>query len=109
VVSDRPGRPLPERQATVRAELKQVLHEAAFTCRDLSARVGISEKDVAGHLEHLARSVRASGERLEVEPARCLGCGYTFTDRTRFSKPSRCPRCKAERIAAARYRISRAR
>jgi transcriptional regulator len=66
---------VPERLQTVRSELKRVLREGSFTARDLSACVGISEKDVAQHLEHVGRSVRDSGERLTVEHARCLGCG----------------------------------
>jgi transcriptional regulator len=105
VTSDHHGPRLIERHTTVRAELKEILRAGAFTSRDLSARVGISEKDVAGHLEHLARSVQQSGERLDVEHARCLACGFVFKDRTRLTKPSRCPRCKGERLAPARYRI----
>lgn len=95
-----------ERQATVREELRRALREGFLSFRDLSVRARVSEKDIAQHLEHLARSVRASGERLEVEPARCLGCGFAFEDRTRLTKPSRCPRCRGQRLAAARYRIA---
>ena len=82
-----------------------VLRGGLFTARDISARVGISEKDVAGHLEHLTRSLKPTGERLEVEHARCLACGFTFKDRERFDKPSRCPRCRGQRLSAARYGI----
>jgi transcriptional regulator len=93
---------VPERLQTVRSELKRVLREGSFTARDLSARVGISEKDVAQHLEHVGRSVRDIGERLTVEHPRCLG-------RERLTRPSRCPRCKAERVAPARFGIVSAR
>jgi predicted Zn-ribbon and HTH transcriptional regulator len=96
---------VPERQATVRAELRRVLSEGFFTSRDLSVRVGISEKDVAEHLEHLSRSLKPTGERLEIEQARCLACGFVFKDRARLSKPSRCPVCKRQRLALARYRV----
>jgi predicted Zn-ribbon and HTH transcriptional regulator len=72
---------------------------------ELSARIGISEKDVAGHLEHLARSLRQGGERLVVDPARCLGCGFVFRKRTRLTKPSRCPVCKSQRLDLARFSI----
>lgn len=106
MANDRRGPRLPERQTTVRSELKAILHEGPFTTRDLSVRVGVGEKDVAMHLEHIARSVQASGERFEVEPPRCLACGFVFKDRTRMTKPSRCPRCKGERLAPARYRIA---
>ena len=96
---------LTERHATVRSALRQVLREGPLTARELSARVGISEKDVSGHLEHLARSLRHSGERLRVEPAQCLGCGFVFKARTRLSKPSKCPACRSERVDPPRFVI----
>ena len=94
---------LPERQQTVRATLRRVLAEGFFTAHELSKRIGISEKDVAGHLEHLARSLRGGGGRLEVEPARCIECGFRFNERTRFTTPSRCPQCKDEAVAPPRF------
>ena len=96
---------LPERRQTLREALRHVLSEGRFTAHELSARVGVSEKDVAGHLEHLARSVKGGGDRFEVEPARCQDCTFVFKERTRMSKPSRCPRCKSERLTPARYGI----
>jgi transcriptional regulator len=98
-------RPLSERQATIRSALREALRDGPFTARELSARLGIPEKDVGHHLEHLTRSLRQTGDRLEVEPSRCLACGFTFKDRARLSRPSRCPRCKGERLSSARYRI----
>ena len=96
---------LSERRVTIRSELRRVLRDAPRTARELSARVGISEKEVVGHLAHLARSLRQSGERLHVEPTRCLACGFVFKDRTRLDKPSRCPECKSERLAPSRFVI----
>jgi transcriptional regulator len=94
-----------ERHVTIRSALRQVLKDRALTARDLSARVGISEKEVPGHLVHLARSLRQSGERLHVDPTKCLGCGFVFKDRTRLDKPSRCPACKSQRLTPARFTI----
>jgi predicted Zn-ribbon and HTH transcriptional regulator len=74
--------------------------------RDLSQQVGVPEKQVAAHLEHLAKSLRAIQQRLETEPATCLGCGFAFRKRDKFSAPSRCPRCRSERIAPPRFRIA---
>jgi predicted Zn-ribbon and HTH transcriptional regulator len=97
---------LPGRQSTIREALRRALVEGPLTARDLSARVGIPEKEVAGHLEHLGRSVRASGQRLAVDPARCVGCGFEFRERTRLSRPSRCPRCRGQRLTPPRFRIA---
>lgn len=100
----RPSEPA-ERHATIRSALREALRAGPLGARELSARIGISEKDVAGHLEHLARSLRRGGERLVVDPARCLGCGFAFTERTRLSKPSRCPACKSQRLEPASFSI----
>jgi predicted Zn-ribbon and HTH transcriptional regulator len=100
----RPG-DLPERQVTIRAALRRVLGEGLFSAHEISGRVGISEKDVAEHLQHLSRSLKSGAERLDIEQARCESCGFVFKDRERLTRPSRCPRCKGERLAAARYGI----
>jgi transcriptional regulator len=94
-----------ERGATVRASLAEVLREGPATARELSERVSIREKDVAEHLEHLERSLRAKGERLAIEPAACIACGYAFADRRRLTRPGRCPECGSERIDPPAYRI----
>jgi predicted Zn-ribbon and HTH transcriptional regulator len=94
-----------ERRTTIRSALREALTAGPLGAHELSARVGISEKDVAGHLEHLARSLRQGGERLVVDPARCLGCGFVFRQRTRLSKPSRCPVCKSQHLGLARFSV----
>jgi len=94
-------RPIPEpmeRQSTIRQAILEELRRGCATSKDLSALVRISEKEVAPHLEHLARSLRRGTERLKVDPARCLACGYVFEDRTRYTRPSACPACRSQRI-----------
>ena len=93
------------RQATVRAALREALRAGPLSARALSARAGVPEKQVAGHLEHLGRSLKAGGERLQVEPARCLECGFVFRKRDRLSRPSRCPVCRSEHLDAPRFAI----
>ena len=95
----------PPRSATVRGALAAALREAPSTARELSARVGVREKEVAAHLEHLARSLVHGGERLEVTPPSCVECGYAFRSRERLSRPSACPRCRSTRIDPAVSRI----
>jgi predicted Zn-ribbon and HTH transcriptional regulator len=95
----------PERDLSPRARIASVLREELVTARELSQRVGVSEKDVTLHLEHLARSARHAGERMVVAPAGCLGCGFAFEDRERFSKPGRCPRCRGTHISPPRFAL----
>ena len=94
-----------ERDQTPRARIASVLREELVTARELSQRVGVSEKDVTSHLEHLARSARGVGERMVIAPAACLGCSYAFSDRERFSKPGRCPRCRGTHISPPRFAL----
>lgn len=94
-----------ERHETVRGALRAALRAGPRTARELSAQVGIPEKQVAGHLEHLGRSLKAAGQRLHVDPARCLDCGFVFRKRDRLSRPSRCPVCRSEHLDAPRFAI----
>jgi predicted Zn-ribbon and HTH transcriptional regulator len=98
-------RPPAPRHATIRQALADILRAGPASARELSQQVGIPEKAVAGHLAHLARSLPAHGERLTVNPPACLACGYTFSDRTRLSRPSRCPHCRGTHLVEPRFRI----
>jgi hypothetical protein len=100
----RPSEP-EARAVTIRSALRATLLEGPLTARELSARVGIGEKEVAEHLEHLARSFRHSAEGLLVEPARCLACGFVFKERTRLARPSKCPACRSQRLRPARFQV----
>ncbi|BDG05330.1 hypothetical protein AMOR_43260 [Anaeromyxobacter oryzae] len=82
----------------MREALRRALRAGGATAKDLSAEVGIRERDVAEHLEHLQRSLAHRGERLVVEPAACLACGHRFEGRTRLSRPGACPECRSTRI-----------
>lgn len=90
---------------TVREELAAALRRAPATARDLSREVGLRERDVAEHLGHLARSLEPRGERLAVEPAACIACGFVFGSRERLTRPGACPRCRSTRIDPPVFRI----
>lgn len=76
-----------------------------MTTRELSVAVGITEKDVAAHLEHIRRSTKGRGEKFMIEPWQCRQCGFLFGKRKRLAKPGRCPQCKQGRFQAARFRV----
>lgn len=96
-----------ERPLTIRQRMIALLEDGAMTARELSQALGIREREVYDHLGHVARSVAAQGGTLAVLPPRCLDCGYVFQDRRRFTRPSRCPRCKKSHIETPGYRLSR--
>lgn len=99
-----PPAPAP-RAETAREGLRRALRAGPATAKELSAELGLREKDVAEHLAHLARSLAHRGERLVVEPASCLACGYTFRDRARLTRPGACPSCRSTRIDPPVFRV----
>ena len=89
----------------MRESLHQALLAGPATARDLSKRVGIPEHEVAGHLEHVERSLKHRGEKLVIDPPACMDCGFTFTQRHRFTRPSGCPECRGRRITLPQFHI----
>jgi hypothetical protein len=97
---------LPEAAATVRQEIAALLRRGPATAKDVSRALGIPEHAVPGHLEHLARSLRARGERLAMTPPECLDCGFAFPGRERTTRPSHCPRCRSRRITLPEFSVA---
>lgn len=90
---------------TLRQRMIELLKEEELDALELSQLLSIREKEVYEHLPHIARSLKAKGLELVVGPYVCLGCGYTFRERTRLNRPGRCPRCKEGQIRMATYTI----
>lgn len=90
---------------TIRQQMISLLENQSMGVRDLSQALGIREKDVTAHLEHIQRSVAGQGRRLDMTPCECLSCGYVFKDRNRVKKPGRCPKCRNSHILGAMFRI----
>jgi transcriptional regulator len=88
---------------TLRKEIAEILERESLDLREISQFMGIREKEVLDHLDHIAKSVHP--RRLSMEPATCHRCGFIFKKRERFSTPSRCPICRSESISPPRYRI----
>ena len=74
---------------TIRQKIITLLCEAEMSAREISGEVGISEKEIYEHLSHIARSVASQNKTVIINPAKCLGCGYVFEDRRRFTRPGR--------------------
>ena len=72
----------------------------------LAQMLGIRERQVEEHLDHVVKSIaRDKTRRFILEPSRCQDCGFTFHNRRRLTRPSRCPHCRSEDIMAPRYGI----
>ncbi|MFP4034086.1 MAG: transcriptional regulator [Desulfovermiculus sp.] len=92
---------------TLRQSLVSCLETSgrALSYKELSAMLGVSEKELPQHMEHVAKSLRSKGRQLTILPATCITCGYTFEKRKKLTQPSRCPLCKSERIDPPLFKL----
>ena len=88
---------------TRRQLIADLLREGPITLPDLAREAGAPVKLVRVDLEHVIRSLQGQGQRLIVDDAECLSCGFSFKGRTRVETPSRCPRCRSEQIRDPRF------
>ncbi len=81
-----------------------MLVRESLGARDLSQMLGLPEKEVYAHLEHIAKTARHQDLRLVIDPEPvCLACGYVFKNRKRLTPPGRCPVCRATHISEPLY------
>ncbi len=82
-----------------------VLTGATLTAKDISGKVGISEKEVYDHLEHIRKSLGGIHGLLAIFPSECRKCGFEFRKRERLRKPGKCPVCHGEAIKPPAFSI----
>ncbi len=87
-----------ERHETLRHQITTILTTGIFSAREISSQVGIPEKEVYEHLEHIRKSMEKKAEHLTITPAECAKCGFVFSKREKLRKPGKCPVCKGEQI-----------
>lgn len=92
-------------QETLRQSVIALLAERELSAKEISMALGIAEKEVYVHLEHIRRSLQTAGGSLQVTPARCRTCDFVFAKRERLTPPGKCPVCRKEAIADPRFSI----
>lgn len=94
-------------ERTLRQRMIDLLTDSRKTTDQLARILGIPERQVEEHLPHVVKTLaRDRSRRFILEPSTCLDCGFTFRDRTRLTRPSRCPHCRSEGISSPRYYIA---
>lgn len=89
----KPAVPSPKDDTVRHAILALLSGGEPVSALEISGQVRIPEREVCGHLEHVRRTLRATGRRLVVIPAECPECGFVFHKRDRLTKPGKCPVC----------------
>lgn len=98
--------PVPaEQAATLRQQIVALLQQRTVSAKDLSMAIGLPEKQVYEHLEHIRRSCQKQQKTLRIAPATCKKCGFVFEKRQRFQKPSKCPICRGQAIQEPRFSL----
>jgi transcriptional regulator len=87
---------------TLRQAIRELLREQPCSALELSQSLSLPEKEVYGHLQHVAKNPGA-GWRFHLIPAVCRTCGFTFSKRERLTIPSRCPICRRQSIQRPRF------
>ena len=91
---------------TIREKIIQALRKSnrPLTVDDLIMILELNpsmKNQLYNHIMHAAKSLRAKTrgrEEIVMIPPRCIKCGYIFTKLRKAKKPSKCPKCKSERI-----------
>jgi predicted Zn-ribbon and HTH transcriptional regulator len=93
---------------TPRQRIADLLAAGEWGFEELRRELEVPARVLEEDLRHVERSLRRGSTRLAVEPARCLSCGFVFRERAarHFHAPSRCPRCRSERITDPRFHIA---
>lgn len=89
-----------------RKDLIDVLLDNPTGINELAEAFGLTPREMAGELEHLRQSFRNEAYRLQVFPATCRQCGFTFNPE-HLTKPGKCPECRGTWIRQPRITVER--
>ena len=79
---------------TRRQELIDLLKGSCYSIKELAKAFRKPMNVIVDDLKHIGHK-----HKLTIFPAECNRCGFVFEDRKKLHKPSRCPKCKNERIS----------
>ena len=93
-------------EQTPRQRLIALLTDTFLSSDQLAYLLGIPERQVEEHLMHVVKTIlRDSSRKFLLEPSECQDCAFAFRERTKLTRPSRCPRCRSEAITSPRFGI----
>ena len=86
---------------TVRQKIVELLKDGPKRIDSLSEDLGLKTKAVIEHLKHIAHS-----HKVQITPALCRKCGFSFEPKQKLRPPGRCPKCKKEGVQSQELFIS---
>jgi predicted Zn-ribbon and HTH transcriptional regulator len=97
-----------EAGATRRQQIAVLLEQGVdYSLEDLKEALDVPVSVLEDDLRHIEKSLKQAGKTLIVTPASCKKCEFVFAGREQkhLHAPSRCPKCKSERIEEPAFRI----
>ena len=88
---------------TRRQEIIQILQESKQSAQQLANYFQTTLKEIVEDLEHIGKSIKP--KKLKIDAAYCKKCNFVFKERSKVSKPGKCPRCRSEWIEAQMFSI----
>lgn len=76
-----------------------------FSLREIKLKFKLTAQEVKDEVEHIFLTAKVQGFRVHIVPAECAACKYIFQDRRKVSAPSRCPKCKSERVLEPLFKL----
>lgn len=78
---------------TIRQMIVELLQQEQLSALDLSEKLGVKEKEIFEHLEHITRSLRPT-KRLVVESSQCKNVAFSLKKGTALNLPLNAPGAK---------------
>lgn len=90
-----------------REELIEKMKKFEGTEVDFARIMNKSQSGIEEDIEHIRTSLRNNSEYLlMIKPATCLLCNYFFSN-SKAKAPSKCPKCRGEKIQLPYFKIMR--
>ncbi len=89
---------------TRRQQIIEMLSKEPISIQHLANLFRVEMREISEDMKHIRQSLKGKTDFI-VQPAQCRQCGYVFRERSKIKRPSRCPKCKHERIMPPLFSI----
>lgn len=90
---------------TERQMMFNALVRELYSLRELKLKYKLTLQEAKDEVEHIFKTAKTKGYSIKVVPAECSACKFIFENRKKVTAPSRCPKCKSERVLEPLFRL----